>query len=233
MSGWGANLTNYQLVSSNYGHFISSFGINYDNAIQTPSAWSGTLPSSTNASYSYYSPIGIYDELYTNMAFVGTPSFGYGENQITALFSHNQTNGGQVHSSGFAKSFNPSLDQSAGRVVYFQAGERQESININHRYGQIIRNAIVWSANNPNPPLSIQQLLANEKIIVFPNPSSDNFTIQYALSENTNYFITDINGRLITRGIIYNGKTIIDLSTYEKGFYVLHTDKYNLKLIKK
>jgi putative intracellular protease/amidase len=233
MSGWGANLTNYQLVSSNYGHFISSFGINYDNAIQTPSAWSGTLPSSTNASYSYYSPIGIYDELYTNMAFVGTPSFGYGENQITALFSHNQTNGGQVHSSGFAKSFNPSLDQSAGRVVYFQAGERQESININHRYGQIIRNAIVWSANNPNPPLSIQQLLANEKIIVFPNPSTDIFTIQYASSENTNYFITDINGRLITRGIIYNGKTTIDLSTYEKGFYVLHTDKYNLKLIKK
>jgi sorbitol-specific phosphotransferase system component IIA len=79
---------------------------------------------------------------------------------------------------------------------------------------------------------SQQKLLANEKIIVFPNPSNGIFTIQYPSVENTTYSITDISGKLITSGTIMNGKTTIDLSAYENGFYMLQTDKYNLKLLK-
>ena len=157
MNTWSANLTNYQLISTNYGHFISSFGINYDAAIQAPAVWWGNNPpSGSNLSYAYYSPFAIYDELYNNMSFVAGQTFGAGVNQITPIFSNNQTPSNQAHTSGFVKLFNPTLDASVGKVAYFEVGERKESINLNHRYGQVIRNAVVWAAKNSGSTLPIE-----------------------------------------------------------------------------
>lgn len=148
-SGFGANLYNYNLYSTNYGHFISTFGITLSNASATsPGAWTSWNPvvNGGNSGRSTFQNFSIYDELYHNMQFVNGASFGRAVNQIQPLFSNNQAVGSQVHTSGFIKKFNPSGDSSIGKVVFLQAGERQESLNIAHRYGQVLRNAVLWSA---------------------------------------------------------------------------------------
>lgn len=152
--GVGLVLTNYSMVSTNYGHFISTYGINLagDNpAMVTPDPWFSNFPSSAaNLSYSYYQNFGIYDEVYANMMFTGGQTFGRGVNQVTPLFSNNlpvaTAPASQLHTSGFVKLFDPSGDGSMGRVVFLQPGERRENFTVNHRYGQVIRNAVVWAA---------------------------------------------------------------------------------------
>lgn len=141
----------YRLFVSNYGHFIATYGVSLagNASLTTPASWSGNMPpSGSNLSYSYYQNFPLYDELYHNLAFVAGQSFGRSVNQITPIFSNAETNASasQVHTAGFVKLFNPSGNSTIGRVVYFQAGERKESVNINSVYGQVVRNAVVWAA---------------------------------------------------------------------------------------
>lgn len=148
-SGFGATRENYRLFSTNYGHFVSTYGISLAaNPSLTAPAWSTSVPSGANISFSYYPNFEIYDELYNNMTFVGGQSFGRGVNQVTPIFSNaeNAAPSGQAHTSGFVKLFNPGGDASIGRLAYFQAGERPESFAINHPYAQVIRNAVIWAA---------------------------------------------------------------------------------------
>lgn len=145
-SGWSASLTNYHLFSTNYGHFISTYGISPSNATQAPASWSNPLPSAASASYSFYHNLDIYDELYNNMTFVAGQTFGRGVNQITPIFSNDLNIPSQAHTSGFVKRFNPNGDASEGKLAFFIGGERKESVNISHRYGQVIRNALIWLA---------------------------------------------------------------------------------------
>jgi putative intracellular protease/amidase len=146
-SGWAASLTNYHLFSTNYGHFISTYGISLTNASESPAPWnSNSLSSAANTSYSFYHNLDIYDELYNNMTFIAGHTFGRGVDQINPIFSNDLNIPSQCHTSGFVKRFNPSGDASEGKLAYFIGGERKESININHRYGQVIRNALIWLA---------------------------------------------------------------------------------------
>ncbi len=71
-SSWGANRTTYNLVSSNYGHFITTHAIDYPQAM----TWSSATPTaSSNTSLSYYSSVSVFDEIYTNMTFTPGESF--------------------------------------------------------------------------------------------------------------------------------------------------------------
>jgi len=148
---WSANRYNYNLYSTNYGHFVTTFGINLPNsnqALPIPSLWfSNPLLASSNYSFSYYNSFGIFDEIYHNMEFTSGQVFGRSVNEITPLLSNDNEPASQVHTSGFVKLFNPSLDESIGRVAYFQAGERPESFNESNPYSQIIRNSIIWANN--------------------------------------------------------------------------------------
>ena len=132
---WSANRYNYNLYSTNYGHFVSTYGLNLLNsnqALPSPYQWnSNPLLVSTNISFSYYNNFGIYDEIYHNMEFTAGQVFGRSVNEITPLFSNDIDPAAQAHTSGFVKLFNPSLDESIGRVAYFQ----------------IIRNSIIWANN--------------------------------------------------------------------------------------
>ncbi|MEQ8471721.1 MAG: T9SS type A sorting domain-containing protein [Marinoscillum sp.] len=147
-SGWSATLTTYDVHSTNYGHFISSYLIDYDDAQTEPAAWSTTtLPSSANTAYSYLPTLDIYDELYNNMAFTGTIVIGRDINEITPLFSNDQSTNSIAHTTGFTREVDISEDGSIGRVVYFEIGERKENINSSSTFGQIVRNAVAWAAN--------------------------------------------------------------------------------------
>ncbi len=147
-----AALRNYNMFSVNYGHFVSTYGITLagDNlSVSTPGEWAGSSPfTGSSLSFSDYQNFGIYDEIYNNVIITPANTFGRSVGQLTPLFSTNLAGVSDTarHAPGFVRLFNPSGDSSIGRVVFFQAGERQESINIAHRYGQVIRNAIVWAA---------------------------------------------------------------------------------------
>ena len=148
---WSANRYTYNLYSINHGHFVTTYGIDLglsNQAAQTPSSWfSNPLRSYSNYSYSYYNNFSIYDEIYHNMSFTSGQQFGRSINEITPLLSNDNYNSQQAHTSGFVKQFNPSHDETIGRVAYFQPGERPESFVISNPYAQIIRNSIAWAAN--------------------------------------------------------------------------------------
>ncbi|PIB38415.1 hypothetical protein [Maribacter sp. 4G9] len=144
-STWsGSSLTDYNLVVTNLGHFISTYGITLQNAVESPINWTSTPSQSGNPSYSHYPNIPIYDEIYTNMEFKPSANFGREVNQIMPLFSHTVFGTPNPHTSGHIKYFDDNGDGVFGKLVFLQPGERQENYVAGGNYGQIIRNAVVW-----------------------------------------------------------------------------------------
>ncbi len=144
---WSAQRTEYQLYSTNYGHFISTFHILNSTVQETPSSWAtNPLISGTNTSLSVYPVISIFDEVYNNKRFVANVLFGDQVNEITPLFSNNLT-GQQAHTEGYIRQFNKNGDDKIGRVACLQAGESRSSFTEESMYSQIIRNAVAWIAN--------------------------------------------------------------------------------------
>ena len=153
--GWSASLQNMDVFNTNYGHFVSSYGIVYDGvSVEPTSVWSGNsnpLLSGSNQSLSFYQRFNIYDELYANMQFTGSPVFGDGIDEINPIFSNGAQNFGSgsnhQHVHGFVKYYDPSGDCSVGKVVYSQSGERSASYQLANepQYAQFIRNAVFWA----------------------------------------------------------------------------------------
>lgn len=74
-----------------------------------------------------------------------------------------------------------------------------------------------------------------KKLIIYPNPTSHYIHIQGDILNNYNYQIFDISGRLVKSGIKDDKK--IDISTLEKGFYIINIfdqngNKYSEKILK-
>ena len=72
----------------------------------------------------------------------------------------------------------------------------------------------------------------NGNFSVYPNPTSGLFTIELAGGKNTSYQITDIIGKVILKGTLKNKRTILDLSAYEAGVYILKINGQMIKLIR-
>ena len=193
-------LTTYQMTSTNYGHFVSTYGVDYSStATQAPSQWSTNTPlAGSSLSRSYYPSFSIYDELYTNQQFIAGQTFGRGVNDITPLFSNDENPTGQVHTSYFVKRFNPSLDSSEGRIAFFQVGERRENYLVNQPFGQIVRNAVLWCANpdsvSPITSVNISNEPEDGSWRIYPNPSRELVTITGGKVENHIQF-TDLSGK--------------------------------------
>ncbi len=143
--GWSAIRENYQLFSTNFGHFISTYYIPTISMQEAPFTWSSNpLMKGNNKSLSLYPVFSVFDEVYTNKGFVSSAEFGNKVNQITPLFSNNLS-GAQSHTEGFVKLFNKNGDDKVGRVACFQAGESRSSVEVGTPYAQVIRNALIWS----------------------------------------------------------------------------------------
>lgn len=247
-SGWSGNLTNFSMVSTGYGHFISTYEIEYDNSIETPSPWLSTpLPSFANASYSYYQEFQIFDEIYNNMSFENDVIFGSEVNEVTPLFSNNQEPHSQSHTNSFAKLFNASDDESIGRVVFFEAGERIENYDPAMPYGQLVRNAVVWSANKNIDSTSVSiwdevsESPSEFRITSFyPNPFNPSGTVQFQLpkSGEIEVMLFDILGREVQS--IYSGpmnsgiqSLSIDGVELSSGIYIVRvTDGQQVQTIR-
>ena len=68
--------------------------------------------------------------------------------------------------------------------------------------------------------------LVNEKVSIYPNPTSDNFTIQLHENYNTStlhYKLMDLTGKIVSQGNITDN--IISVSDIESGVYVVYLEE--------
>lgn len=136
----------YPQFNVNAGHFITTFGVAYDNpGAPRGSHLSGAAPA--NVGPLVVPSFAITDELYLNHAFVPGVVFGSGVNQVQTLFANGvMTTCTQAFTSGFARLRDLNGDGVAGRVVYLQVGERRANYAVTSPAGQAVRNALVWAA---------------------------------------------------------------------------------------
>lgn len=144
-----ANRTSYSLFNTNYGHFVTTHGLSLPNtnSLAAPASWTtNALPLKANTGHTTFQNFSIFDELYNNMSFEPGTIFGRGINEICPMLSNSGEGAPQqCHVSGFIKLFNQT-GTDVGRLAYFQPGERSENFTPSSRYGQIVRNAVFWLA---------------------------------------------------------------------------------------
>jgi hypothetical protein len=180
-----------------------------------PVPWTTNVPiPATNHSFSYYQRFSMYDEIYNNMAFVAGQTFGR-----NVIFSNDYSVASQCHTAGFVKLFDASANGTIGKVAYYEAGERRESININHLYGQVIRNTLVWLASPPHDmTASIEENDPTSQIQIFPNPVKDIVTLQFPFDGQVEMTLRlmNISGQtLLVQKIFSQGnQATMDMSTF-------------------
>lgn len=69
--------------------------------------------------------------------------------------------------------------------------------------------------------LGINNTASIKGINIFPNPSKGIVTIEYVESENLSYKITDVMGRIVTRGFLISSPATLDLSNETSGVYLI------------
>ncbi|MBL7900056.1 MAG: T9SS type A sorting domain-containing protein, partial [Crocinitomicaceae bacterium] len=71
-------------------------------------------------------------------------------------------------------------------------------------------------------------------ISIYPNPASDMLNLHVDNPELfESYTITDINGKTISSGTIFTNNSLIDLSTFEAGVYILQLNGSNKRVVEK
>lgn len=220
--GFGVQLSPQLLLSSNAGHFVSTYAIPIVQGPVTPSlSWNQPPAQAVNHSGSSYPYIGINDELYNNMSYLPSANFGTGVNQILPLFSNNILGNVGVHTSGFVKRFNQNNDMREGKLAYLQPGERIVNYQLPEAYAQLIRNAVFWTArktmgnNTAVPPIKREVSLQ-----LYPNPASNELFVKS--SQRGKWQITDLNGRAVSEWNVLEEETQINVQALQAGMYLIH-----------
>lgn len=80
-------------------------------------------------------------------------------------------------------------------------------------------------------PTAVENTLKDLKINLYPNPANDFVAIQLpqVLQDNVDVILFDMNGRMITKSVIYQGSTIayFDLRTLYSGNYIVKVKTKN------
>ncbi|MDW3211747.1 MAG: T9SS type A sorting domain-containing protein [Reichenbachiella sp.] len=152
-SGWAANLATFDMYATDHGHFVSTYGVTFDDVALYPdmTSWNDDpLPAAANGSFSTLPHFEVYDELYINFDYSGDIPIGRGVNHLTPLFSNNAPppigSASQTRQAGFTQYFDGDEDGMVGKVAYIALGERRENMEATSTYGQIVRNLVVWAA---------------------------------------------------------------------------------------
>jgi len=136
----------YAYMSTNTGHFVSTYAVAYASAPVAPPAGFPASPAIPNRSGGGHPALRLTDEIYQNLVFTGAPVFGDGVGGVSLLLANDHvTFPAQVHTAGFTKLFDPGGDGTVGRLVFLQPGERVENVTLGAAYAQVVRNAVVWA----------------------------------------------------------------------------------------
>lgn len=80
--------------------------------------------------------------------------------------------------------------------------------------------------------LNIAPIPLDDKIEVYPNPSSSTFSVIRKLSTPTNYTVYNFSGQIILQNEINSNYLTLDLTLVSNGLYLLRIDNQTVKLIK-
>jgi uncharacterized repeat protein (TIGR01451 family) len=151
------------MINVNLGHFVSTFGVqtlitqtvDYTSPLGLPNA---NLDNAADRGY-YSFRIEADDELYLANQFNPGVTFGRGVNEINRLFANDHfmagspyPNNGHHDTWGWTRLYDQDGDDQVGRIVYLQPGETNDRTLAHPSYRQVIKNAVIWSANQPAPP---------------------------------------------------------------------------------
>lgn len=70
-------------------------------------------------------------------------------------------------------------------------------------------------------PLALSNIEMDQQIRLYPNPASDHIFIENELKGTTIYSLTEINGKIIRKGVLYQ-KNDLDISSLKNGLYILN-----------
>lgn len=114
------------------------------------------------------------------------------------------------------------------KATYNYDFNTSDSLDLYYReYGCDENGSIINSIKEPE--------LAQENVIVYPNPSSGEFTFQLnEIEEGANYFICNWKGQLIDKGSLISSETnSIAVSQLSNGFYSIYIQTPNTQYVKK
>lgn len=58
-------------------------------------------------------------------------------------------------------------------------------------------------------------------LLVYPNPSTGHFIVENKDASNSTYLIMDLNGKILKSGVLQSTNSIVDITSYPAGIYVL------------
>lgn len=85
--------------------------------------------------------------------------------------------------------------------------------------------------DNSLPVLSVDNVDPNINVVLYPIPTKNLLYVK--VNKNSDYYVTDLNGKLILKGVFTVGTNQIELGKYEAGVYFLKLIDDNRTLTKK
>lgn len=93
-------------------------------------------------------------------------------------------------------------------------------------YIQKSENSVIYIDVIPQGSVGIHENLINHNIILYPNPAENNITVENSsaiLSENI-LSIYDLQGKLMLNQVLKKTKTLIDISPFARGLYMVKVE---------
>ena len=94
---------------------------------------------------------------------------------------------------------------------------------------RVIESIVDMGAYESLGTASVSTLTQKGAIKVYPNPSNGKFTIKLN-TINSVYQLTDVEGRIVTQGVLTEQQTEVDVTSLESGTYLIHVDNEVIRL---
>lgn len=131
----------------------------------------------------------------------------------------------------------------AQESILTSGGNSSNSVgSVSYSIGQVVYNTSTNAFGSINQgvqqsyeilTLGHKETESNISIILFPNPTTNYFTIEISdyKEENLSFNMYDIQGKIITRGIIFSDKTYVNTINLTSATYFLKITNIDNKII--
>jgi Secretion system C-terminal sorting domain len=125
------------------------------------------------------------------------------------------------------RTINATFTRAGTYIIRVQADDDYMMNEADAKYFTTANHFVVTVTEGKTDPSS--QTVANDRITIFPNPSTSNFTVRWDLENITQLDVSDTLGKIIYTEKVTDKKqkTILDTEAWSPGMYIilLSTDK--------